>query len=608
MRKRSSISALVFLASGLCLLGALLMAGSVANANGKDEDQDMVLEGIDGDVTTNEYKAFIHKLGFLPPPPTNDIGNLMVDERDGARLHGMQTFYEFTHDRRDLDMAIVWSDAFLHARNDPTNGRIIWTGKRDLCWPNKAPDDGAWALHAGAENGDVIEHIVNTARLILENPAVWNLKAPRDRFSFGATYLERAKTYVRECQRSAETTIVPWFVRSTRDGYRLYYPDSAAYFKSADGNEKGPIPWNQQQAIVGGLLRLAQCHRLLDDGNTNIAYYEQITADAARWFIANAMPVSAHNRVCYNWAYVITSDPVTEPESTIESDYDMFIFRAYQANLGPTRQQMQRLINTGRFVMYLGTNRIAGHVNGTSDRWRGDMTYLDFNWIEMSVLDQDFYRLVASTVLTSHEYWNNLPVEAAVLSAKHYWATTTNPPAEIIEDASHVPPMAIYSPKILPAPAIIGGTILLSLIGMGRITRSWPSVTTTPGHLRLLKLFGWIDFVAIGLGFAAACRLHLFFGVLHPKLVIEFSYGALALGLALHWFSALYLKRYSVLFYIGSLLITLALAASFWNWESFLIILVPTWMVIFARAALRFRAMKSNERGERAHAEHPLVR
>jgi hypothetical protein len=58
--------------------------------------------------------------------------------------------------------------------------------------------------------------------LILEDPSLWSGEAPPDRFGFGATYLDRAKTYVRECQRSAEATIVPWFVRNTKDGYRLY--------------------------------------------------------------------------------------------------------------------------------------------------------------------------------------------------------------------------------------------------------------------------------------------------------------------------------------------------------------------------------------------------
>ncbi|HEU6448588.1 MAG TPA: hypothetical protein VFV23_09155 [Verrucomicrobiae bacterium] len=250
--------------SGVCLLILFIGASSIY---AKKEDRDMVLDGLTGDVTTNEYQSFIDKLQFLPPPPTNDIGNSMVDEKDGARIHGMQTFYEFTHDRRVLDMAVVWSDAFLHARNDPTNGRILWTGNRELCWPNKAIDNTNEALYSGTENGDVIEHIVNTARLILENPDVWNETAPTDTFGFGATYLERAKTYVRECQRSAETTIVPWYVHQTKDGYHLIHPDSAMYYKYCESS--GPVPWNQQQSVVGGLLRLAQCHRLRCSGARN---------------------------------------------------------------------------------------------------------------------------------------------------------------------------------------------------------------------------------------------------------------------------------------------------------------------------------------------------
>jgi hypothetical protein len=408
----------------------------------------MLLESVDADVTTNEYRSFIEHLEQqLPPPPSNNIGNLMVDEKDGARIHGLQTFYAFTKDRRVLDKAVEWSDAFLYARNDPTNGRIVWTGKRELCWPNKATNDTAHVLYSGTENGDVIEHIVNTARLILEDPAVWNETAPPDKFGFGATYLERARTYVNECQRSAETTIVPWYVRSTKDGYHLIHPDSKTYYQYCKSS--GPVPWNQQQSIVGGLLRLAQCHRLLNDGNTNIAYYERITADTARWFFATALPVRARNRVCYLWPYVTPRDPATWPEVTTESDYDMFIFRAFQANLGPTRTNMQRLINTARFLMYQGTNRFSGKVNGTSTPERHERKFLQFEWIEMSVLDHDFYHMVASAVLTSHEYYDNIAVQAAVLSAKHFWATTTNPPSEIVEDAGAFPPIPHRSSTII---------------------------------------------------------------------------------------------------------------------------------------------------------------
>ncbi len=574
------------------------MAGSVATG----QERDMVLEGLDGDVTTNECQSFVDKLHYLPPPPSNNIGNLMVDEKDGARIHGMQTFYAFTHDRRDLDMAMVWSDAFLHARNDPISGRFIWTGKRDLCWPNKETND-VQALHAGPENGDVIEHIVNTARLILEDPSVWTQAAPPDRFGFGATYLDRAKTYVRECQRSAETTIVPWFVRRTKDGYRLYYPDSAGYFKSSDENEKGPIPWNQQQELVGALLRLAQCHRLLNDGNTNIAHYEKITADTAHWFFATALPVSAHHRVCYLWPYVAPRDPVTWPEVTTESDYDMFIFRAYQANLGPTRQQMQRLINTARFVMCLGPNRFAGKVNGTSNLERHERKNLQFEWIEMSVLDYDFYHMVSSAVLTSHEYCDNIAIESAVLSAKHYWATTTNPPREIVEDPSKYPSLPQISASSLKyrrylKHAPLQGYLLLLWVGSELLLTLFKrsknnAVSRDRGSLGLIWL---VNSTVFPLGIMTAYRL-LACRIPWP-VVSETGYGMFAAGLVLRWYSVIYLGRFFTTnvaiaadqrvvntgpyrwirhpSYAGGLLVILGWCLTVGNWASLAIICLPS--------------------------------
>jgi protein-S-isoprenylcysteine O-methyltransferase Ste14 len=581
-----------------CVLLTVLFFISINLAHA--EDRDMVLDGLDGDVTTNEYQSFIDKLHYLPPPPTNNIDNLMVDERDGARIHGMQTFYAFTHERRDLDMAIVWSDAFLHARNDPTNGRVLWTGKRELCWPNKATDDTEQALYSGTENGDVIEHIVNTARLILENPAVWNETAPPDRFGFGATYLERAKTYVRECQRSAETTIVPWYVHQTKDGYHLIHPDSKVYYKYCESS--GPVPWNQQQSIVGGLLRLAQCHRLLNDGNTNIAYYEKITADTAAWFFANAVPVSAKNHVCYLWSYGLPRDPAVSPEVTYESDYDMFIFRACQANLGPTRQQIQRLINTGRYLMYLGTNRVSGYINGTSDNnsSRHERNYFSFEWIEMAVLDRDFYRMQAGNILAIHEYWDNLAVEAAVLSTKHYWATTTNAPQEIIEDAKGIPPVPQVSPwRSRMARHVPPAGTLMMLWGVSELLlnlfkRSKSNAVSKDRHS--LKLIWLVNLTAITLGIMAAYRLPA--GRIHlGQIGLEIGYCLFVPGLVLRWWSIIYLGRFFTTnvaiatdhrlidsgpyrfirhpSYAGGLMTLLGFTLCIPNWASWLLILVP---------------------------------
>jgi protein-S-isoprenylcysteine O-methyltransferase Ste14 len=581
------------------------MVGNVASA------RNMVLEGLNGDVTTNEYASFIDKINNLPPPPSNNIGNLMVYEKDGTRLHGMQTFYSFTKDRRVLDMAIVWSDAFLHARNDPVNGRIVWTGKRELCWPNKATND-VLALYSGAENGDVIEHIVNTAKLILEEPSIWAQTAPTDRYGFGATYLDRAKTYVRECQHSAETTIVPWYVRNTKAGYRLYRPESPAYVKFY--KETGPLPWNQQQCVVGGLLRLAQCHRLLNDGNTNVAYYEKITGDAADWFFSTSRLVSVNGNNTYDWGYTLGEEIDRHQEDCGHSGYDMFVMRAYQANLGANRVQMQRLINTALFVINLGSDRFSGYVNGAIDESRPERKYLNFEWIEMSVLDRRLYQVLGHAVLVSHEYFDNVPVEAAVLYAKHYWATAQpGAETEVVDNAKGVPPLrptSRFSPKRWPQQSIALLLWVFSELLLTLLKRAKSNAISRDRHS--LGLLWLVKSAAVTVGIIAAYRLRSC-RLPWPTTAREIGYCLFVLGLALRWYAVIYLGRFFTTnvaiatdhrvidtgpyrlirhpSYAGSLLLVFGFSLSIGNWASLLIIFAPCCAVTLWRIHVEEQAL-----------------
>jgi len=588
--------ALVFLASS-CVVFLMVENG----ACGKDEH--MVLTGLEGEVTTNEYRSFLNKLNYLPPPPSNNLGNLMVYERvGGGNLHGMQTFYLFTKDRGVLDKVMVWSDAFLHGRNDPADGRIVWTGKRELCWPNKATNDEAQVLYSGAENGDVIEHIVNTAKLILENPSLWPQEAPTDTFGFGKTYLDRAKTYVNECQRSAETTIVPWYVRNTKDGYRLIHPDSKIYYKYCESS--GPVPWNQQQCIVGALLCLAQCHRLLNDGNTNIAYYEKITGDAANWFFSNAKLVNVNGTNCYDWGYVFVNDPEEHREDTGHSFYDVYILRAYQANLGPSRVEMQRLINTALFVINRGSNRFGGYVNGVTNQYRAERKYLNYGWIEMSVLDRRLYKLTSEAVLASHEYYDNIPVEAAVLYAKHYWATA--PPGaetEVVDPAKEIPAPKVQSRstsrRYLPPVSFFGILVGLSEIFLARRSKSNAISRRSLAPIWLVSVTG------VAVAILVAGRLHSWWNLWQSKALLAFCCGLVLFGLALRWYSIIYRAHffttnaaitsdhrlvdsgpYRFVRHPGSagiLMAILGLALSFGNWASGLVLFVPVSAVILWR-------------------------
>lgn len=590
----------------------LLLCGTVLVAKQAIASEDFVINGLAGDVTTNEYKAFLVKLRELPPPPSNNIGNTLVYERiGGASLHGMQTFYSFTHNREVLDKAVEWSDAFLHARNDPVTGRVVWTGKRELCWPNKGNNDTEHVLYSGTENGDVIEHIVATAKLILEDSSLWNQTAPPDHYSFGATYLDRAKTYVRECQRSAETTIVPWYVRSTSDGYRLIHPDSPVYYKYCESS--GPVPWNQQQCIVGGLLRLAQCHRLLNDGNTNIAYYEKITGDAAKWFFSNAKLVNVNGHNCYDWGYVRVDDPEDHREDTGHSFYDVYVLRAFEANLGPTRVQMQRLINTALFVINMGSNQFSGYVNGVTNQYREQRKYLNYEWIEMSVLDKRLYELTGTAAVGSHQYWNDLPVAAAVLYAKHFWATApASATIEIVdnEKAAPVAKPSTHSKWKISAAALLGWLWCASEFGLTIFKRSKSNAMSKDRHS--LGLIWLLTLSGVALGIFAAYRLHNC-RIPYSDLTLKTAITLFLLGMVLRWWAIIHLGRFFTTnvaiandhrviadgpyhfirhpSYTGSLLAVIGFGLSFHNWASLLIIFTASaaatlWRIHIEEAAL----------------------
>jgi hypothetical protein len=167
---------------------------------------------------------------------------------------------------------INFSDHMLAARNDPVTGRILWNGKRELTWPNKlltAPDAG----YSATENGDIIQHIANCAKLILEHQELWNQTVPfGDSFHYGETYLERAKTYVKELDRTEDTYMIPNLIHA--DTLRQYWPRDPAWAQNNYGTPGPgtPIPWNQQMMIDGGFQRLAECHELLGDDPQRVAY------------------------------------------------------------------------------------------------------------------------------------------------------------------------------------------------------------------------------------------------------------------------------------------------------------------------------------------------
>jgi len=186
----------------------------------------LIVETLEGPVTAAEVTAFKNYMRTVPVPKDN-LSNAMVYGVGGTSVESLGRIYEITGDRELLDRMLCFTDAMLAGRNDPETGLIIWTGKRDVVWPNSMPEEGKPA-YAGTETGDVAGHIAHAARLILENKKLAAEKvSDGDPFGFGATYRERALCYVSELDHTMDTFVLKWIVRP--DSLRYYSPDAPAY-------------------------------------------------------------------------------------------------------------------------------------------------------------------------------------------------------------------------------------------------------------------------------------------------------------------------------------------------------------------------------------------
>ncbi len=372
---------------------------------------EMLIEKTDAPATTNELAAF---KAFLKTQPTSDnnVGNDWVYGSAGKCTESLGMVYEITRDREILDQMIRFADDALACRNNPTNGRIIWTGKRELCWPNKAEnvEDGKYS---GSENGDVVAHIGYCAQLILQTPAIWtNAVAIGDSRGYGKTYKERALTYVREMDKTIDSFILPNFV-TTNLQYR--WPQSDLYralgsrYTNAPGN---PIPWNQQTMLSGGFLRLADCHKILNDDSSRVKNYHAIVQTNMDWFLSDLHPYERDGHTVYDWGY----SAGRKSEDVPHGGYDIWgLCRAYEhGDFGIPKTTITNFANTLRYVVYDSTNKnFHMRVDGTNVK-KTARASVAASWALLSVYfpNNELYKIVARA---NSKPAQTRPLEAAFL-------------------------------------------------------------------------------------------------------------------------------------------------------------------------------------------------
>jgi hypothetical protein len=362
---------------------------------------DMIIERPDGPVTTNEigsFKAFMQ----IQPDEGDNNHNHWVYGNGGKNIEALGLVYEISRDREVLNQMIRFADAALAARNNPTNGRMIWTGKRELAWPNK-PADSPDAASASSESGDVIGHIGYCAKLILQTPALWPDKvAIGDTNGFGANYHERALTYVREMDRSIDTFILPNFV-STTDSNHYRWPDTDKFGALGPRNQTGrgkPVPWNQHTMLSCGLLRLAECHEILGDDPARVKRFYDIVGANMDWFVGDLHPYERDGHTVYDWGYSLGR----KSEDVPHGGYDIWgLCRAFESGkFNIPANTMTNFANTLRYVIYDSTNNtFAMRVDGRSPGTKAARNSIPASWTLLSQYfpNDDLYHLVVKSNL-----------------------------------------------------------------------------------------------------------------------------------------------------------------------------------------------------------------
>src|SRR6185436_13743247 len=87
----------------------------------------MVIESLSGAVTPNEISSFKTYMAARSMA-ANNYGNEWVYGGSGTDMEALGQVYEITGDRAILDRMIQYADKVLSIRNDPTSGRVMWTG------------------------------------------------------------------------------------------------------------------------------------------------------------------------------------------------------------------------------------------------------------------------------------------------------------------------------------------------------------------------------------------------------------------------------------------------------------------------------------------------
>jgi hypothetical protein len=395
-----------------------------------------LVEGLTGDVTARELDAFIATTAAASIPvamwqPANpgSHNTLSTFGRGGYTLESINLLHEVARDagmtsqqRRLLDLAIKWNDAWLVNRNDMPMGekRVMWTGKVEPLWPPNHPADPE-AKYAGSETADALGMLAHTTLNIFRATELAAMTVPDgDPNRFGGTYEARAKKYLAMLEESMDQFFVPRFIDLAT--LTIQHPSEPAYDVPVKQNVNA---WNRMMLFVNAFQMLGQIHALVGDDRTKETRYRQIVENVVDSFVKAAVPHAAVDGTpVYDWGYGDFGDIKNNlsNEDLGHGTIDVIgLTRASRAGYGhATPEQLRTYANTAMHEIRIGPGSYAGTVNRAKAKEMA--TSLSGGWLTLAPYLPGLFQAIAGDQIAAGQASRSASVAGYILWAKHWLA------------------------------------------------------------------------------------------------------------------------------------------------------------------------------------------
>jgi hypothetical protein len=375
----------------------------------------MTVTSFDGNVTNEELQSFNKYIADLQPA-TDNIGNNWAQGHSGEETKAMGLVYQIAGQQKTLDNMLRYCDAVLSERNDlapaPVGQYKIWTGDIAPVWPNDVSGD---TIQTGGEQGDPVGHLANCANLILQNQTLYNQTVTiGDPHHYGRTYLERAKTYVKQADKAMTGHILSRLL-DLSDGNKMYFAKDSPY------KGGGPVPWNQQMMFNYGFQNLVAAHSILGDNpNGLVTKYKAIMAANLEWFFTGGGSQAKKSKSgdhVYVWDYAMGTG--TEDSNHASLDVAGF-YRAFaDGHWNITSNEMKPFANVLVDVMTLEKGKYAGTVDGKCGSGHGACTdYIRSGFLLLSEFRPDQYKTIMGADLKEGGTTGKIDIFSRFLWAK----------------------------------------------------------------------------------------------------------------------------------------------------------------------------------------------